>query len=55
MVFELPTWNGWTIDEKLQQFRKVEFINGNPSIKFIEFDSEEGERMFYEYSKENEC
>ena len=33
--FELPTFNGWTIDQRLRQFRKV--VRGeNPQIEFVE-------------------
>jgi len=45
--FELPTFNGWTIDARLRQFRKVERSNA-PKIEFIEFDSEEGQELLEE-------
>ena len=45
--FELPTFNGWTIDARLRQFRKV--IRGeNPQIEFIDFDSEKGQELLLE-------
>ena len=45
--FELPAFNGWTIDARLRQFRKV--VHGeNPQIEFIDFDSEEGQELLLE-------
>jgi len=55
MVVELIIWNKWTVDNRLRQFRKVEFIDGNPDnpkIQFIDFDSKKGMRMLDEYRKE---
>jgi hypothetical protein len=45
MMRELPKFEGWTIDERLRQFRKVTFGKGGPSIEFVEFDSPKGHRM----------
>ena len=45
--FELPTFNGWTIDARLRQFRKVE-QGENPKIEFIDFDSEKGRELIEE-------
>jgi len=45
--FELPTFNGYTIDARLRQFRKVE-RGENPKIEFIDFDSEEGRELLEE-------
>ena len=45
--FELPTFNGWTIDARLRQFRKVE-RGAVPKIEFIDFDSEEGQELLEE-------
>ena len=52
MVKELPTFKGYTVDERLKQFRKVD--KGKPSIDFVDFDSEEGQELLelYEESKE---
>lgn len=47
--FELPTFNGWTIDARLRQFRKVE-RGENPKIEFMDFDSEEGRALIEEMS-----
>ena len=41
----LPMFNGYTIDHRLRQFRKVEFKNKEPSIKFIDFDSKQGKAL----------
>ena len=45
--FELPTFNGYTVDKRLKQFRKVSH-GDNPSIEFIDFDSEEGQALLEE-------
>ena len=45
--FELPTFNGWTIDIRLKQFRKVE-RGENPKIEFVDFDSKEGQELLLE-------
>jgi len=46
MVKKLPEFNGWTIDERLRQFRKVDM--SIPSIEFIDFESEEGKKILVE-------
>jgi hypothetical protein len=50
MTYELPkTADGWIVDYKLQQFRKVEQDkDGNPEIKFLDFNSYEGANKFEE-------
>lgn len=46
MVRALLVFDGWTVDVRLQQFRKVKWDNSNPDgIEFLEFDSEEGEEL----------
>lgn len=47
MVKELPNFKGYTVDEKLQQFRKVN--RDEPSIEFVDFDSEKGQELLDEY------
>jgi len=42
MVRRLPVFRGYTVDERLRQFRKVP-LNGWP--EFIDFDSPEGQRL----------
>jgi hypothetical protein len=44
---KLPTWKGFTIDERLQEFRKVTKKDGQPSIEFIPFASKKGMRLQY--------
>lgn len=45
--FQLPTFDGYTIDARLRQFRKV--IQGeNPKIEFIDFKSGEGQEILAE-------
>ncbi len=47
MVKELPKFKGYTVDERLQQFRKVDMEK--PSIDFVDFDSEKGKKLLAEY------
>lgn len=42
MARTLPTFNGYTVDERLREFRKVP-LDGLP--EFIPFDSPEGRRL----------
>lgn len=51
--FQLPTYNGYTIDKRLRQFRKVshcahEAHGEFPGIEFIDFDSEKGQELLDE-------
>jgi len=50
--FGLPKFKGYTVDERLRQFRKVD--HNKPSIDFVDFDSEEGEKLLAEYEEETE-
>lgn len=50
MVKELPKFKGYTADERLRQFRKVDMEK--PSIDFVDFDSKKGEKLLDEYEKE---
>lgn len=43
MIVALPEFEGYTVDVKLKQFRKVD--RSKPSIEFIYFDSEEGDKI----------
>ena len=52
MVKELPTFKGYTVDERLQEFRKVD--KSKPSIDFVKFDSEKGQELLEEYEKTKE-
>ena len=52
MVKELPTFKGYTVDERLKQFRKVD--RSKPSIDFVEFDSDKGQELLEEYEKTKE-
>ncbi|MBD3180726.1 hypothetical protein GF312_00435 [Candidatus Poribacteria bacterium] len=46
MATILPTFKGYTVDTRLHQFRKV---NPDTSIEFIDFGSEEGDKLLCEY------
>jgi hypothetical protein len=50
MVTELPEFKGYTVDERLQQFRKVD--RDEPSIEFVDFDSKKGQELLEEYEEE---
>lgn len=50
MVTKLPEFKGYTVDERLRQFRKVD--HNKPSIEFVEFDSEEGRALLEEMGEE---
>jgi hypothetical protein len=53
MVIKLSEYDGWTIDLKLRQFRKVRFKdNGGPEMLIAPFDSEEGMDIFKQYCDE---
>ena len=52
MVIKLPEFNGYTVDERLKQFRKVD--RDKPSIDFVDFDSEKGQELLDEYEESQE-
>jgi len=52
MVTKLPEFKGYTIDERLKQFRKVD--REKPSIEFVEFNSEKGKKLLDEYDEQEE-
>ena len=45
MVRTLPVFNGYTVDSRLMQFRKVT----SNSIEFVNFETEEGDRLLGQY------
>jgi hypothetical protein len=49
----LPTFRGYTVDERLQEFRKVEQTPDGPSITFHPFDSPAGAVMLRAYLTRN--
>jgi len=49
MVTKLPEFKGYTVDERLKQFRKVD--RKKPSIEFVDFDSEEGQELLAQYEE----
>jgi hypothetical protein len=48
---KLPEFKGYTVDERLKEFRKV--VHGE-SIEFIAFDSLQGKRLLEEMRKGEE-
>lgn len=49
---ELSTWDGWTIDLKLRQFRKVQYVGNEPKLDIIGFDTPAGHEIFKEWCKD---
>ena len=49
MIKELPIFKGYTVDERLRQFRKVD--RSKPCIDFVDFDSEKGQELLSEYEE----
>jgi len=52
MVKKLPEFKGYTVDDRLKQFRKVD--HAKPSIDFVDFDSEEGKELLAGYEESQE-
>lgn len=50
MPRQLPTFKGYTVDERLGEFRKLEY--GKPP-EFISFDSPKGKEMLQDWRKES--
>ncbi|HYT36280.1 MAG TPA: hypothetical protein VEL49_03800 [Ktedonobacteraceae bacterium] len=48
MVKELPIFKGYTVDERLKEFRRVIYHEEGPSIEFIPFDSPKGQELLSE-------
>jgi len=48
-MYVLPTYKGYTVDEKLFQFRKAIYGKG---LKFINFESQNGQWLLAGYRKE---
>jgi hypothetical protein len=49
MTTELPIRDGYTIDERLEEFRKVTWKKGQPSMEIIPFDSPKGRKLYGKY------
>ena len=48
MIRILPTFKGYTVDLRLQEFRKIE---ANKLPEFIPLLSDKGARLFYEFKQ----
>jgi len=48
MVKRLPVFDGYTIDVRLKQFRRVSSHNG---IEFVDFDSPKGDLLLERFVK----
>lgn len=46
--YKLPEFNGYTIDFRLREFRKIEY---GKSIEFIPFDSKKGIKLLRKIKK----
>ena len=51
MIRILPVFKGYTVDMRLQEFRK---INLNKLPEFIPFTSDKGARLIFEFRQTNE-
>jgi len=51
MIRILPVFKGYTVDMRLQEFRKVP-LNDLP--EFVPFLSDKGARLFYEFKQTDE-
>jgi hypothetical protein len=46
MVYKLPEWEGYTIDSRLREFRRVgRTEKGNFTIEFVPFTSIKGRKL----------
>jgi len=50
-VYQLPVFNGWTVDTRVKEFRQVIFDeNGDEAgIKFLSFYEPEGDQLLSDY------
>ena len=48
----LQIWNGWIVDERLREFRRVSWDDDGPEMEIVSFDSERGQEMFSALSDE---
>lgn len=48
--YKLPEFNGYTVDFRLREFRKVEY---GKSIEFIPFDSKKGMKLMQKLERRN--
>ena len=46
MIKQLPTFKGFTVDIRLQEFRKIEM---DKLPQFIPFTSDKGARLFHDF------
>ena len=44
----LPVFKGYTVDVRLREFRKFDCEKGIDGTEFIDFDSEEGDKLLSE-------
>lgn len=49
----LPEFHGYVVDERLKEFRRVAWKNGEPRIEFIPFDSQKGDKLLVELLRTN--
>jgi hypothetical protein len=51
MIRRLPVFKGYTVDMRLQEFRKIPL---NKLPEFVPFLSDKGARLFYEFRQTEE-
>ena len=49
---KLPVMDGYTMDERLSEFRRVSWKEGEPSMEFVPFASEKGQTLLRKASTE---
>lgn len=49
LIRRLPVWRGWTVDERLREFRRLDREHG---LRFVPFDSAEGAALLVAYRRE---
>ena len=45
---ELPVFKGYSVDRRLEEFRRVRYHDEGPDIEFVPFDSPQGQHLLSE-------
>jgi hypothetical protein len=52
MIKTLPQFKGWTVDERLGQFRRIKQINKHfACMEYLNFETEKGNKILNQYIK----
>ncbi len=53
MLEKLKTWKGYTVDKRLNEFRKVNYNKKSKLIiEFVPFNSTKGKKLLLKYNKQ---